>query len=97
MPRCLDGLGERGADVAAERIVGAEGFVGAFEDDDVLLALERGHDGGLREGANDVDVNGADLDAAGLAEVVDGGFDVFGGGAEGDEDGVGVVGLVLAR
>ena len=60
----LDGLGERGADVAAERVVAAEGFVGALEDDDVLLALERGHDGGLGEGADDVDVDGADLDAA---------------------------------
>ena len=41
-------------------------------------------------------MDGADLDAAGFAQVVDGGFDVFSGGAEGDEDGVGVVGLVLA-
>ena len=93
----LDCLGERGADVAAERVVAGEGFVGALEDDDVLLALERFDDGRLGEGANDVDVDGADFDAAGLAQVVDGGFDVFRGGAEGDEDGFGVVGLVLAR
>jgi hypothetical protein len=92
---CLDGLRERGADVAAQRVVAGERFVGALEDDDVLLALERGDDGGLREGANDVDVDGADADAAGLAQVVDGGFDVFSGRAERDEDGVGVVGLVL--
>ena len=91
----FDRLGERGADVAAERVVAAECFVGALEDDDVLLALERGNDGGLGEGADDVDVDGADFDAAGLAEVVDGGFDVFGGGTERDEDGVGVVALVL--
>ncbi len=76
-------------------IVAGQGFVGALEDDDVLLALERGDDGGLREGANHVDVDGADLDAAGLAQVIDGGFDVFSGRAERDEDGVGVVGLVL--
>ncbi len=74
-----------------------EGFVGALEDDDVLLALEGGDDGGFGEGADDVDVDGADLDAAGLAQVVDGGFDVFSGRAEGDEDGVGVVGLVLGE
>ena len=75
----------------------AEGFVGALEDDDVLLALERGDDGRLGEGADDVDVDGADFGAAGLAEVVDGGFDVFGGGAEGDEDGVGVVASCTGR
>ena len=92
----LDGFGEGGADVAAERVVAGEGFVGALEDDDVLLALEGGDDGGLREGADDVDVDGADAGAAGLAEVVDGGFNVFRGGAEGDEDGFGVVGFVLA-
>ena len=72
-----------------------ESFVSALEDDDVLLALERGHDGGFGEGADDVDVDGADVDAARLAEVVDGGFDVLGGRSERDEDGVGVVGLVL--
>ena len=93
----LDRLGERGADVAAERIVAGERFIGAFEDDDVLLALERGDDGGFREGADDVDVDGADFDALDVAEVVDGGFDVFCGGSEGDENGVSVVALVLAR
>ena len=36
------------------------------------------------------------LTPARLAQVVDGGFNVFGGRAERDEDGVGVVGLVLA-
>ncbi len=91
----LNGLRERGADVAAQWIVAGEGFVGALQDDDVLLALERGHDGGFGEGANDVDVDGADASAAGLAQVVDRGLDVFGGRAEGDEDGVGVFGLVL--
>ena len=91
----LNGLGERGADVAAERVVAGERFVGALEDDDVLLALERGDDGGFGEGTDHVDVDGADGDAAGLAQVVDGGFDVFSGRAEGDEDGVGVVGLVF--
>ena len=61
--RGLDRLRQRGADVAAQRIVAGEGFVGALEDDDVLLALERGDDGRLGEGADDVDVDGADLDA----------------------------------
>ena len=92
----LNGLGESGADVAAKGIVAGQGFVGALEDDDVLLALEGGDDGGLGEGANDVDMNRADFDAASLAQVVDRGFDIFCSGAEGDEDGVGVVGFVLA-
>ena len=35
----LNGLGERGANVAAKRVVARESFVGALEDDDVLLAL----------------------------------------------------------
>jgi hypothetical protein len=73
----LDGLGDGGTNVAAEWIVAGEGFVGALEDDDVLLALERVDDGGFREGAKDVDVDGADGDAAGLAQVVDGCFDIF--------------------
>ena len=58
--RGLDRLRERGANVAAQRIVAGESFVGALEDDDVLLALERGDDGRLGEGANHVDVDGAD-------------------------------------
>ncbi len=37
----LNGFAQRGADVLAQRVVGREGFVGALEDDDVLLALER--------------------------------------------------------
>ena len=41
---------ERGADVAAQRVVGAQRFVGALQDDDVLLAAQRLNDGGLREG-----------------------------------------------
>ncbi len=62
----LDRLRERGADVAAERVVAGQRFVGALEDDDVLLALEGLDDGGLGEGTNHVDVDGADLDAARL-------------------------------
>ena len=58
-----DGLGERGANVAAQRVVAGQRFVGALEDDDVLLALERCNDGRLGEGADDVDVDGADADA----------------------------------
>ncbi len=91
----LDGLGDRGADVFAEGVVGREGFVGALEDDDVFLAANRFHDGCLGEGADDVDMDGADAGITGLPEVVDGGLDVFCGGTEGDEDGVGVLGFVL--
>ena len=89
-------MGECGADVAAEGAARHfEGFVSPFEDDDILLALERGNNGSLGEGTDDIDVDGADLDTLGFAEVVDGGFDVFSGGAERDEDSVGVVTLVL--
>jgi hypothetical protein len=41
-------------------------------------------------------VDGADRDAASLAQVVDCGFDVFSGGPERNEDSVGIVGLVFA-
>src|SRR4051812_25206919 len=91
----LNGLGEGSADVATERIVAAECFVRSFEDDYVLLALECGNNGCFRERTNDVDVNGADLYSLAFAEVVDGSFNVLRGGAEGDEDGVGIVALVL--
>ena len=93
----MDRLRERGADVLTERVVGGKRFIGALEDDDVLLSLESGHDGSFREGTDHVDVDGADGNAAGLAQVVDGGFDVLGSRAERDEDGVGVVGLVLGQ
>ena len=56
----LHGLRKCGANVAAQRIVAGERFVGALQNDDVLLALERVHDGGLGEGADDVDMDGAD-------------------------------------
>ena len=42
-------------------------------------------------------MDGADLDAARFAQVVDRGFDVFGRGAERDEDRIGVVGLVFGE
>jgi hypothetical protein len=92
----LNSLGKRGANVAAQRIVAGEGLIRALQDDDVLLALERGHDGGFREGANHVDVDGADAGVARLAQVIDSGLDVFSGRAEGDEDCFGVVRFVFA-
>jgi hypothetical protein len=91
----LNGLRERGANVAAQRVVAGERFVGALEDDDVLLALERRNDRGFREGPNHVDVDGADGDAARLAQVIDRGLNVLRSRTERDENGVGVVGLVL--
>ena len=91
------GLAERGADFAAERVVRSHGFVGALKDDDVLLALEGLDDGGFGERTNDVDVDGADAGAACLAQVIDGRLNVFRSRAEGDEHGIGVVGLVLGQ
>ena len=91
----LNGLGECGANVAAERVVAGKSFVSSLEDDDVLLALERGNDGRFREGANDIDVNGTDRCPARLAKVIDCGFDVLSGRAERDEDSVGVCSFVF--
>ena len=56
-------LRQRGADVAAEGVVAGERFVGALEDDDVLLALEGFDDGRFGEGTDHVDVQGADAGA----------------------------------
>ncbi len=95
MPSVLDRLGKRGPDVAAEWVVAAQRFVCPLKDDDVLLALERGDDGCLGEGADDVDVDGTDFDAARLAQVIDRGFNVLCRGSERDKDSVGVVALVL--
>ena len=86
---------EGAADFASEGIVAGHALVGALEDDDVFLAAEGCDDGGFGEGADDVDVDGADLGVALFAEVVAGGLDVVGGAAEGDEDGVGVGGFVV--
>ena len=73
----MGGLGEGGADVAAERVVAGKGFVGALEDDDVLLALEGFNDGGFGKGADDIDVKGADAGAVLLAQEIDSSLDVF--------------------
>src|ERR1039457_2700092 len=54
MSFALEGLVQSSADVASERIVAAHGFVGALENNDIFLALERLDDGGFREGADDV-------------------------------------------
>jgi len=75
----LNSFGKRGANVAAQRIVAGKSFVGALQNDDILFPLERGHDGGFREGANHVDVDGADACTAGFTQVVDGSLDVFSG------------------
>ena len=85
------GLSEGGAHLASERIVAGERLVGAFNDDDGLLAFQGVDDGGQGEGADDVDVDGTDFGAAGFAEVVHGGLDIFGGGAQGNERHVGVI------
>lgn len=84
------GFGEGGADFASKWVVAGEGFVGAFENDDGFFSLQRIDDGGLGERTDDVDVDGAHLGAARRTEMVDGGFDVFGGGAQGDEGDFGV-------
>ena len=93
--RPLQGLVQRGADIAAQRIVAGHAFVGALEDDDVLLAFEGLDDGRFGEGPNHIDVNRADRCSTSLAHVVHGGFDIFGSRAQRDKDGLGIVALVL--
>jgi hypothetical protein len=94
---CLERLAERGADVAGERVVAGQAFVGALDDDDVLLAAEGVDDRGLGEGPDDVDVNGTDLGVALVTQVIAGFLDVFRGATERDEDRVRVVALVLGK
>ncbi len=91
------GLAQRDADVARERIVAGHAFVGAFENDDVLLAAQRVDDGGFGERTNDVDVNGTDLGVALVAQVIARGLDVVRGATERDENRVGIVAFVLRQ
>ena len=91
------GLAQGDADVARQRIVARHAFIGAFEDDDVLLAAQRVDDGRFRERADDVDVDGADLRVALLAQVIACGLDVVRGATERDEHRVGIVALVLVN
>ena len=93
--RGCSALCERGADVAAHGVVAGHRLVGALENDHVLLARERLDHGRFGEGADDVQVDGADFGVAPLAQVVDGGLDVLRRRAERDEHGVRVLGLVL--
>ena len=50
-------LAERGPDVPRQRIVAGQAFVGAFDDDDVLLTPQRVDDRRLGERADHVDVD----------------------------------------
>jgi len=70
-------LAKCSADVTAHGIVARHGLVGAFQHDDVLLARQRVDDRGFREGANDIEMDGANRRAAVLAEVIDRSLDVF--------------------
>src|ERR1043166_3767514 len=89
------GFAESDADVARERVVAGETFIGAFQDDDTAFSAESVDDGGFREGADDVNVDGADFGVALFAEIIAGGIDVFGGATERDEDGIGILGFVF--
>ncbi len=60
-----------------------------------FLPRKRPHHCRFREGAEHVDVNRPDRDAALLAQVVHRGFDVLRGRTQRHEHGVGILGLVL--
>ncbi len=75
------GLGESGADVAGQRVVAGHRLVGPLDDDDVLFASEGLNHGGFGEGADNVEVDRAQLFAASLFYVVDRRLYIFGGGS----------------
>ena len=87
---------KRGADVAAEGIVAGQRLVGAFEDDDVLLALESVDERSLREGANHVHVNRTYTRLARFPQIIDRGLDVLGCRSKRNKHGVRVGSFVLA-
>ena len=91
----LVGLAEGDADVAGEGVVARHTFIRALDDDDVLLAAKRLNDRGFGEGADDVDVDGADLGIALLAQPVAGFLDVLCRTSERDEDRVCVLAFVF--
>src|SRR4051812_4229456 len=93
----LVGFAERHANIAGERIIAGHAFVGAFENDDVLLAAQRIDNRRFGEGANDVDVDRAGFGVALVAQVIAGGFDVFRRATERDENGIGVFGLIFGN
>ena len=77
MLAALQSLGKSSTDVAAKRVITSQGLVGALDDDNVLLTAQRIDDRRLRERADDVDVNGADLRIALLAQVITGALNIF--------------------
>src|SRR5262249_61658891 len=77
-------------------IVAGHRLAGALEDEEVLLAPQRLDDGGLREGAEDVDVDRADGGIPPLTQMVDRRLDVFGRRSERHEDRLRISGSVLA-
>ena len=83
-------------DFASHRVVARQGLIGALENDDVLLSRQRLHDGRVRERAEHVRVDRSHLHTPVLPHVVDRRLDVFRRRSQRHEDGVGVVGLVLA-
>src|SRR5439155_22475545 len=83
------------ANVARERIVPGQTFVGAFDDNNVLLAAQRIDHGGFGEWADDVDMNRANFGIALLAQVVTGSVDVFSSATERNENRVSVLSSIF--
>ena len=91
----LHPAGERCPYLPGEWIVDREWFVRPLEHDHPLLPGQSLHHCGLRERAEDVDVNRPDLGIVIGTQVVDRGFDVLGRRAQRDEHHIGVFGGVL--
>src|SRR5208283_5707419 len=64
----LQGLIDRGPDVPAHRVVASHRLVGALQYDYIFLSGQRVDDSGFREGANHIEVDGANLRASALAK-----------------------------
>ncbi len=92
----FQGLGQGGARVTGERVVAGHRLVGPLDDDDVALADQRPDHRRFGKRPQDVDVHDAEFDATGGAQVIDRRLDVFRGGAQADEDRVGVLDVVRA-
>ena len=96
VPFILNRLRQRRANIAAQRIIASQRFVRAFQNNDVFLALQRGHNRGLRERPNHIHVNRTHCHAARRAQIVDRRFNVLRSRTKGDKHRIRIVGLVFA-
>ena len=89
------GFGQSDADVAPERVVAGESFVGPLDDDDLFFPAQGFDHGSLGKWTQHVDVDGADFGVPLIAQIIAGFLDVFRGTTERDKHGVGVIAFIL--